>query len=653
MTDFAHLFSSDGPLVQAIPGYRPRPQQVEMAQKIGEAIRGNRVLVAEAGTGTGKTFAYLVPALMSGGKVIVSTGTKTLQDQLFNRDLPTVRAALKVPVSIALLKGRANYVCHYHLERNERDGRFQTPQDAADLRAISRFARVTQSGDKAECTDVREDSAAWIAATSTRDNCLGQDCPQVKECFVMQARRTAMEADVVVVNHHLFFADVMLRDEGMGELLPACNAVIFDEAHQLPETASLFFGETVSTSQVLELARDTRSETVSGARDCIALIDETRALEKAARDLRLVFGTESTRMSAAQAAEKEDFTAQVDALAAALDKMEVVLDTQAERSEGLANCLRRAQEMSERLRRWLSPDEKDLIRWVEIFAQSLALNATPLHVSDVFKRQLEAQPRAWVFTSATLAVGKADFGHYNRELGLAWMDPPPMTAVWGSPFDYATQALLYAPQGMPDPNSPDYIEAVARTALPLIRAARGRAFVLCTSLRAMRRVHELIADGLQHANDPLPLLLQGEGSRTELLDRFRKLGNAVLVASQSFWEGVDVPGDALSLVVIDKLPFAPPDDPVLAARVEHMQRQGLSPFIHHQLPRAVISMKQGAGRLIRTERDSGVLCICDPRMIEKSYGKVVWRSLPPMRRTRVEGEAVAFLENLPPPRSAD
>ncbi|MGE0014370.1 MAG: ATP-dependent DNA helicase [Azoarcus sp.] len=653
MTDFAHLFSSDGPLVKAIPGYRPRPQQVEMAQKIGEAIRGNRVLVAEAGTGTGKTFAYLVPALMSGGKVIISTGTKTLQDQLFNRDLPTVRAALKVPVSIALLKGRSNYVCHYHLERNERDGRFQTPQDAADLRAISRFARLTQSGDKAECTDVREDSAAWIAATSTRDNCLGQDCPQVKECFVMQARRTAMEADVVVVNHHLFFADVMLRDEGMGELLPACNAVIFDEAHQLPETASLFFGETVSTAQVLELARDTRSETVSGARDCIALIDETRALEKAARDLRLVFGPESTRMAAAQAAEKEDFTAQVDALGAALDKMEAVLDTQAERSEGLANCLRRAQEMSERLRRWLSPDEKELIRWVEIFAQSLALNATPLHVSDVFKRQLEAQPRAWVFTSATLAVGKADFGHYNRELGLAWMDPPPMTAVWGSPFDYATQALLYAPQGMPDPNSPDYIEAVARTALPLIRAARGRAFVLCTSLRAMRRVHELIADGLQQANDPLPLLLQGEGSRTELLDRFRKLGNAVLVASQSFWEGVDVPGDALSLVVIDKLPFAPPDDPVLAARVEHMQRQGLSPFIHHQLPRAVISMKQGAGRLIRTEDDSGVLCICDPRMIEKSYGKVVWRSLPPMRRTRVEGEAVAFLESLPPPRSSD
>ncbi|WP_248279950.1 ATP-dependent DNA helicase [Parazoarcus communis] len=650
--DASTLFAPDGPLASAIPGFCARPQQIEMAQKIAEAIRANRVLVAEAGTGTGKTFAYLVPALMSGGKVIVSTGTKTLQDQLFNRDLPTVRAALKVPVSIALLKGRANYVCHYHLERNERDGRFQTPQDAADLRAISRFARITHTGDKAECTDVREDSAAWIAATSTRDNCLGQECPQVKECFVMQARRTAMEADVVVVNHHLFFADVMLRDEGMGELLPACNTVIFDEAHQLPETASLFFGETVSTSQVLELARDTRSEGLAGARDCIALIDETRVVEKAARDLRLVFGMETSRLAVAQAKEKEGFDAAVAAMADALEDLETVLDTQAERSEGLANCLRRVQEMRERLGRWTSPDEKDLIRWVEVFSQSLALNATPLHVSDVFRRQLENQPRAWVFASATLAVGN-DFGHYCRELGLAWMDPPPETAVWGSPFDYAQQALLYAPQGMPEPNSPNFTETVARTALPLIRAARGRTFVLCTSLRAMRRVHELIVEGLAQAGETLPVLLQGEGSRTELLDRFRKLGNAVLVASQSFWEGVDVPGDALSLVVIDKLPFAPPDDPVLAARVEHMQKQGLSPFIHHQLPRAVINMKQGAGRLIRTERDRGVLCICDPRMIEKSYGKVVWRSLPPMRRTRVESEAVAFLETLPPPRSAD
>ncbi|ENO85116.1 ATP-dependent DNA helicase [Thauera linaloolentis] len=653
MTDIAAVFAESGPLAAAIPGFRARPQQIEMAQKIAEAIGGNRVLVAEAGTGTGKTFAYLAPALLAGGKVIVSTGTKTLQDQLFNRDLPTVRAALKVPVSIALLKGRANYVCPYHLERNARDGRFLSPQDAADLRAIARFAQTTQTGDKAECTDVREDSMAWLAATSTRDNCLGQDCPHKEGCFVMQARRNAMEADVVVVNHHLFFADVMLRDEGMGELLPACNAVIFDEAHQLPETASLFFGESVSTAQVLELARDTRSETVAAARDCVAMIDQTRNLEKAARDLRLVFGNEGARLSAAQAAERENFDAQVAALDKALGEFHAVLDTQAERSEGLANCLRRSEEMIERLARWRSPESTELIRWVEVFSQSLALNATPLHVSDVFKRQLEGHPRAWVFTSATLAVGKADFGHYCRELGLAWMDPPPMTSVWGSPFDYGEQALLYAPAGMPDPNAPDYTERVARVALPLIRAAQGRAFVLCTSLRAMRRIHELIVDGLQQSSDELPVLLQGEGSRTELLDRFRRLGNAVLVASQSFWEGVDVPGDALSLVVIDKLPFASPDDPVLAARVEHMQKQGLSPFIHHQLPRTVINMKQGAGRLIRSERDRGVLCICDPRMIDKSYGKVVWRSLPPMRRTRAEEEAVDFLRTLPPPKRAE
>lgn len=640
-------FGEQGALAAAVPSFRPRAQQLDMARSIFDALRANRVLVAEAGTGTGKTFAYLVPALLAGGKVIISTGTKTLQDQLFNRDLPTVRAALKVPVSIALLKGRANYVCPYHLERNAHDGRFGSPQDAADLRAISRFAQVTASGDKAECDSVREDSPAWGFATSTRDNCLGQDCPNVKECFVMAARRAAMDADLVVVNHHLFFADVMLRDEGMGELLPSCNAVIFDEAHQLPETASLFFGETVSSAQVLELARDTRSETLAGARDCRELIDATRLIEKAARDLRLVFGADSVRFGHAQALESENFNPMLAALDAALTQFHQILETQAERSEGLANCLRRTEELTARLARWQAPEGADMIRWVEIFSQSIALNATPLHVSSVFKRQLEAHPRAWIFTSATLAVG-SDFSHYCNELGLSWLEPAPQTEVWGSPFDYAEQAMLYAPAGMPDPNHPDYIDAVARACLPLIRASRGRAFVLCTSLRAMRRIHGLLADALEAADDKLPLLLQGEGSRTELLDRFRRMGNAVLVASQSFWEGVDVPGDALSLVIIDKLPFAPPDDPVLSARVEHLQRSGLNPFMHYQLPRTVINMKQGAGRLIRTERDRGLLCICDPRMIDKPYGKIVWRSLPPMRRTRVEAEAVAFLETLAP-----
>ncbi|AUN95122.1 ATP-dependent DNA helicase [Pseudazoarcus pumilus] len=647
MTDLAHAFSPDGPLARAINGFRARPQQVEMAERIEAALKDYGVLVAEAGTGTGKTFAYLVPALLAGGKVIVSTGTKTLQDQLFKRDLPTVRDALKVPVRMALLKGRANYVCPYHLERNAREGRFQSAQDAADLRKIVRFAKITNSGDRAECTDVREDSPAWMAATSTRDNCLGQECPNVKDCFVMAARREAMDADVVVVNHHLFFADVMLRDVGMGELLPTCNAVIFDEAHQLPETASLFFGESVSTAQLLELARDTRSETVAAAPDCRELIDAARTLEKAARDLRLAFGAESARMAYSQAVAREGFADAIEGVESALAAFEGMLEAQAERSEGLGNCLRRTQEMRARLARWQAPEDAEMIRWVEVFTQAVSLNATPLHVAGVFKRQLEGQLRAWIFTSATLAVGN-DFSHYCNEMGLSWLERPPVTAVWGSPFDYAEQAMLYAPSGMPDPNHPDYADAVAATALPLIRAARGRAFVLCTSLRAMRRVHALIAEGLAAGDDALPLLLQGEGSRTELLARFRMLGNAVLVASQSFWEGVDVPGDALSLVVIDRLPFAPPDDPVLSARIKSLRKAGHNPFMRYQLPRAVISMKQGAGRLIRSETDRGLLCVCDPRMVGKPYGKMVWRSLPPMGRTRDEAEAVAWLEALAP-----
>lgn len=643
----------DGALARAIPGFRPRDQQQEMAASVADALNACRVLVVEAGTGTGKTFAYLVPALLSGAKIIISTGTKTLQDQLFNRDLPTVRRALGVPVKTALLKGRANYVCHYHLARNARDARFQTPQEAAHLQAIGRFALRTESGDKAECPEVPEESPAWAAATSSRDNCLGQECPNVKECFVLAARRRALEADLVVVNHHLFFADVMLRDGGMAELLPAARGVIFDEAHQLPETASQFFGETVTTGQLVDLARDTRSEAIAGARDCRELIDLTRSLEKAARDLRLALGTETGRRAHGELAESASFQAALAVLDQQLASFHAVLETQAERSEGLAACLRRSEEAAQRLEGWRGAGTLDLIRWAEIFPLSLALNATPLHVAPIVQRHLQgAGPRAWIFTSATLAVGR-DFSHYLREMGLDGLDPAPLTAVWGSPFAYDRQALLYAPQCMPDPNSAAYAEAVVAAILPLIVAAGGRTFVLCTALRAMRRIHELLADALPRAGHAFPLLRQGDASRSQLLERFRQTGNAVLVASQSFWEGVDVPGDALSLVVIDKLPFAPPDDPVLAARVAYLESQGYSPFFVHQLPRAVIAVKQGAGRLIRTEADRGVLAICDPRMIDRPYGKQIWRSLPPMARTRVEGEVLTFLGTLTAPAAPE
>jgi len=643
------VFAAGGPLARAIDGFRPRLQQTEMAEAIDEALRQARVLVVEAGTGTGKTFAYLAPALLAGGKVIVSTGTKTLQDQLFRRDLPTVRDALKLHVDVALLKGRANYVCPYHLERNARDGRFQTPSDAADLRAIRRFAETTLSGDKSECGEVAEDSAAWLAATSTRDNCVGQECPHFPEqCFVHLARRRAMEADLVVVNHHLFFADVMLRDEGAGELLPAANAVIFDEAHQLPETASLFFGESVTTGQVLDLGRDVRNETIASARDCVALIDASRALEKAARDLRLAVRSDNARLRYSQLVGGRDFDQALDGLEQQLRVMGEILASQAERSEGLAKCLERCGQLRDRLKRWRSPEEPESIRWAEVFSQSLALNATPLRIADIFRRQMGSQPKAWVFTSATLAVG-TDFGHFLAEMGLDALEPPARTANWGSPFDYQANALLYAPGGMPDPSRPDYADAVADAAWPIARAARGRCFVLCTSLKAMRRVHELLAGKLAAAGEDLLLLLQGEQSRAELLHRFRESGKAILVASQSFWEGVDVPGEALSVVIIDKLPFAPPDDPVLSARIEHLRRQGGNPFFDYQLPRAVISMKQGAGRLIRSELDHGVLVVCDPRMVDKPYGKRVWRSLPPMGRTRELAQALKFIEEMAAP----
>lgn len=653
ITDLAHYFSPEGPLAQAIPGYRARPQQVEMAERIAATLKANGVLVAEAGTGTGKTFAYLVPALLSGGKVILSTGTKTLQDQLFQRDLPTVRGALRVPVSVALLKGRANYVCSYHLARAEEEARLRNPQEAAHLRTIVRFAKTTRTGDKAELSGVPEDSGAWAAATSTRDNCLGQDCPQVKECFLQAARREALAADVVVVNHHLFFADVMLRDDGLGELLPACNAVIFDEAHQLPETATLFFGESVSTSQVLELARDTRNEAIVAAKDFAALPEACRSLDKAAKDFRLAFGdvgkemrdanreVVSARFALGQLEANAKFLPALDALALELTKFGNVLESQAERSEGLGHCLDRLNDLVARLERWRKPVAQDMVRWAETYSHSAQLNATPLLVADVFKKQMGAHPRAWVFTSATMAVGR-DFSHYLAEMGLYSEEKPPETACWDSPFDYGNQGLLYAPLGMPDPNSPRYNEAVMEAAWPLIRASGGRAFILCTSLRAMRRIHELLKERFEQEKFLAPLLLQGEGSRSELLARFRRLGNAVLVASQSFWEGVDVRGDALSLVVIDKIPFAPPDDPVLSARIEHLRRQGQNPFLDYQLPRAVINVKQGAGRLIRDETDKGVLMICDPRMVDKPYGKRVWRSLPPFRRTRELAEATAF-----------
>ncbi|WP_416208767.1 ATP-dependent DNA helicase [Janthinobacterium sp. GMG1] len=645
--DIERLFGAGGPLGPAVGSYKPRRSQTEMAKAIASAIDSQTTLIAEAGTGTGKTFAYLVPALMWGGKTIVSTGTKNLQDQLFLRDIPTVRAALQAPVSVALLKGRSNYVCHYHLERTLQNGRMTSRDDVGHLREISRFIKMTSSGDKAELTKVPENAMIWNLVTSTRDTCMGAECQYYQDCFVMKARKEAQQADVVVVNHHLFFADVALKDTGVAELLPSANTIIFDEAHQLPDTATLFFGNTVSTSQILELCRDVLAEGLAHARG-IDWAKTVTVVEKAARDLRLTFPQDIVRLSLPQIAPSSDFFPALDTLKDELDGMVAVLETQAERAETLEQCRVRGVELAQQLSGWkFDPKAKvaageEAVFWVEAFSSSLQLHKTPLSIAPIFNNQREGTPRSWIFTSATLAV-KNDFKHFSEQMGLTG-EP---SHTWPSPFDYGQQGLLFVPQNLPQPNSLGYTDAVIDCALPIIEAAGGRTFFLCTTLRAVKRAAERLADEFKQRGLNFPLFVQGEKGRTELLDQFRAAGNGVLIGSQSFWEGVDVRGDALSLVIIDKLPFAPPDDPVLAARIEVMEKQGKNGFMHHSLPEAIINLKQGAGRLIRDEGDRGVLMICDPRLISKPYGKRIWQSLPPFKRTRDTAEVVEFFRNLP------
>lgn len=657
----ADVFTPQGPLARQVPTFRPRAQQTEMAVHIAEAIRADSACLVEAGTGTGKTYAYLVPAMLSGGKVVLSTGTKTLQDQLFERDIPTVREALGAPIRVALLKGRSNYVCLHHLERAHTEGRFLQKEDARHIQSILRFSKMTKRGDKAECADVPESAAVWHMATSTKDNCLGSECARYDECFVVKARREALEADLVVVNHHLFFADVALKEEGMAELLPNCNTVIFDEAHQLPDTAGIFFGQRFSTTQVLDLAQDVRLSALAEARDCLDLPVQAAALDKAARDFRLTLGNDTVRQPASQMLRHAEFLKGLDVLAARIDLMTELLQTQAGRSPDLERAWQRCTALGQDLMRWKrgalnqpmagtvdqagsAPEENhgaapgDYVYWVETLGHGLHLHATPLSVAEPFTKLMASSPRSWIFTSATLAV-QGDFSHYQEAMGLHDI----ASYCWDSPFDYGQQAMLCCPTELPDPNSADYTDRLVDSVLPLIQAAEGRTFFLCTSLRAMQRVRSQIETRLAFHQPEISILCQGDAAKNELLRRFRESGNAVLVGSQSFWEGVDVPGDALSLVIIDKLPFAAPDDPVLSARIDALNRQGKNAFMHYQLPHAVINVKQGAGRLIRSERDQGVLVIGDPRLVTKAYGKKVWRSLPPMARTRDIAEAERFL----------
>jgi ATP-dependent DNA helicase DinG len=631
--DIEDVFGKEGILSQYLPGYKPRPIQQTMASAVKTAIEHYQTLVIEAGTGTGKTFAYLIPAILANKKIIISTGTKNLQDQLFHRDLPIIRKALRRPIKAALLKGRNNYLCLHRLDQAYHDGRFTSQRIMQDLHHINSWSKSTQSGDTGECTSLNEESASWHYATSTVDNCLGQDCPALEDCFLLKARRIALEADIIVVNHHLFFADTILRDIGFGEILPSSHVVIFDEAHQLPEVASQFFGDIVSGRQLIELARDVIAEQIKAANDMPVLREYAQNVEQAVQQLRYALGQQDQKNSWSNIRYKPALQTAITHLKDYLVSLQKVLTEIAERSKNLESCLTRAQALLIKFNLLTDKNPSEVageyaneehIHWYETQGNNFRIHLTPLQVSKQFKNLMAEQKRAWIFTSATLAIGN-DFSHYLQPLGLEHAT----TLQLASNFDYAQQGMIYLPQNLPSPDDENYSIAVTNAVIPVLLESQGRAFFLFTSHRALRQAAVILAEKINY-----PLFVQGDMPKRALLNKFCQTPNAILLGTSSFWEGVDVKGDALSCVIIDKLPFSSPDDPVLKARLAHLKRQGKDAFFNYQLPNAVISLKQGAGRLIRDQNDRGILVIADPRVLTKPYGKVFLDNLPPMRLTQ-------------------
>ncbi|WP_370261125.1 ATP-dependent DNA helicase [Limnobacter sp.] len=636
-------FSADGELARALPGFSARHSQLAMASAVERAIEQRSALVVEAGTGTGKTFAYVVPALLSGKRVLLSTATKTLQDQLFAKDLPLVRQALGLPLQIALLKGRQNYVCHFHLERALREARLPTPREVDHLQKVKLFLGRTQTGDRADCAGVPEDSAVWSWVTSNKDNCLGGECPHLNDCFVNKARRDALDADVVVVNHHLFLADLALKEEGVAELLPACDVIVFDEAHQLPDIATTLLGQAVSTSQCLEFLRDVLIEGRSSSADAGDWDAVLRPMELALKELRRLVGIEieSARLTQAQFMALQGVQVVCHDFEERLERLIEMLSPLSARNEAWVKLLGRASELCLRWQNWFLSDTQDAqsVKWVSVSAHAVQLCDSPLDVSNAFAKLYAEQAKAWVFTSATLSI-KNDLQHFTLQVGLDACEQ----LLLPSPFDYESQALLCVPENLPFPNEPQFSVKLAKAVWPLLAASDGGVFFLCTSHRAVKQLGEYFLERISEDSLDWTLLVQGEASRAELLEQFRAASKPVLIGAASFWEGVDIRGEGLRLVLIDKLPFAPPDDPVFQAKGELIRRQGGNPFQDLSLPDAAIALKQGAGRLIRDETDWGVLLIGDRRLVEKGYGKLLWRSLPPFKRTRDLGVAVEFMK---------
>ena len=666
MLDLEDIFGVGGPLERALPDFRVRRGQLRMAQRVAAALGDRETLVVEAGTGTGKTFAYLVPALLSGARVLISTGTRTLQDQLYSKDLPLVGAALGRPARVALLKGRANYLCRQRLTAGlegtdiqlEMIGGEPTPAQGgrAMLARIARWAHTTRSGDLAEVRGLSDTHPVWSQVTSTRESCLGTRCPEIARCHVALARRAALDADIVVVNHHLLLADLALKEDGFGDLLGSADAVILDEAHQIPDLATQFFGASVSSRQLESFVKDAQLELrkaaavpgaepgeVSGVVFATCLRDVQEGVHALRAATPAVPAGASTRMA---------WTERDLALGAAAEQLSQRLADLAEAlgpgvdDAGLARIAERAGDLAASLTRIAAVDELEGARALEVSPRGITLSLMPFDISGRFRALIEARRGAWIFTSATLSLGD-EFGHFTGRLGIG--ESPTLTIE--SPFDHERQSLLYLPESMPQPSSPEFVAAVIDTALPLIEAAGGGAFVLFTSHRALAQGAALLrARWAEEAR--YRLFVQGEAPRERLLQEFRDDGNGVLLGTASFWEGVDVKGEALRLVVIEKLPFASPEDPLVRARIEHLTATGMDAFRNYQLPEAALALKQGAGRLIRSEEDYGAVVICDPRLVGRSYGRVFLAALPPMRVTRDADEVRRFLRSHAPHTAA-
>jgi len=627
------VLGNDGPVASHLPGFAPRVEQQHLAEAIFRTLEQGEVLIGEAGTGTGKTFAYLVPALLSGQRIIISTGTRHLQDQLFYNDLPLVNRALSTGISTCLLKGRANYLCKHRLQRAMRHPALLGEQHQKHLGIISDWSRNTRHGDIAEVIGVPEDSMVWGFIVSNNEFCSKHEFEDLADCYVHMARKRAQESDIVVVNHHLLCADLALKEQGYGELLPSANGFVIDEAHQLPDIAAQFFGRKLSSRQLLDLARDTVGEQLHEAPDCRELRELAQELETGIRHFRLAFSIEPDRAPWIAVRHDASIERELERLTLLLGSLQEALEDVAERGKGLESCHKRAQLHAETLKRFVDNEANfEYVHWYETYRTGFSLNMTPMTVAKPFQHAMEAMVSSWIFTSATLAVG-GDFSHFRSQLGLE--DAQELQV--DSPFDYRHNALLYLPENLPEPQHRDYTRRIVDMILPVLESSGGRAFLLFTSYRAMHEAATLLDGRLDY-----PVLMQGQMPKRELIEAFQSVGNAVLLGTSSFWEGVDVRGEALSLVVIDKLPFGSPGDPVMSARIDHMKKGGGNPFYEYQVPQAAIALKQGVGRLIRDVTDRGVLVLCDPRIRTRNYGEVFITSLPPMPITRDLAEVTEF-----------